>query len=1126
MHKKKRYSSFTYLGLIKNILGFYNPKKHEKGNVLFQLLKVLQELPEGNINDFSRLCINNKKLSYALNLELKSDFYFDIEGDRPLPFKFIFDVFGFFLKSNNEFFQQFHQKQMLLEECIILGKYEDSILILDSIDEEFGRSIWAIDARMSVYSKFNKVDELTSFKKSLDGDSISHIVSLLYSKYTSISLNLFYKQILANLLKEYRNNDRGRYADLISLFLIPSEIDTGFDFSELILFSQRISPIDRLLIYKKVAIEASVNDNLIRERWYQPLMSFVDNIKSFLPDSFWGNISNFNQSDFAIRTDSNLIELITAYSKGNYDQTIKLCEEQLSRQPRELSVLDIYSRSLVYTKKIDTLESKETDLYNVHNVFLMSLAALHNATDDYEFVCETIETHLFKYLNFDFTYSFKPLYLAAYPFIKSERLVRASKELYCSSFYVSPKYLSRILNSKEKFFSTSFEELNENLSIHDFSTSRQIRLNIETEIKKDRDLVSIDNVNHWLESLSETGDVLESEYQYLWVTCKLREPNVGQVIQQISQYCIENLANVILFPLVQIVELLDDSHEQYEGDLSSVICHYFNFRVNDFDSKELTSERFEDYLTYHGVTKPSQIAEKWEELDSEKLFFLSQISSPEIMSIIVEIDTTQALLIERLKILQLLINKFNIKDEKLLLEIRSIYDDLFVERLAKHHANNKITIDVNGIRKSRKSEYQSFFEQIDFFKNFDDDILLEFFEDDKEQGTTKRESAIIHFYGKVYHDVIEDFVFNEDFGLIRYLNSEVRHGVMPNQIRSVFEAYNLVTFLEEDNKYESNVYWRKAYEMSSLEPLLDFIDSHLEWFSTEVDELIGVANGWLIPTKDKNDRNVAFNLSYDLNKLTEFKEFVSVADSTDNLIELCEEFVWQQLDNCFRIMRSLLNKELKTKFNELFEQLISRLNDNDEKIELNQLSEVIGEARNKVTEEITNIEGWFCRPKKSRIGTASTADVLKVSIGSLKGIFDPREINFNKNLSNILFELNEEQALGLTRALVTAYQNALIHGVNKDNVDIILSSYTEGNMIRIVISNYITAKKVKEINDKNIMSKVKEYKKSEAKDLLTTIGGTGLYKIFRYLVDSFELSLFTVEVEDKKFNQVIEITFK
>lgn len=1121
-----KYNSFTYLGVIKKILGKYTPNKHDKSFVLNNLLSTLNYLPKGNYLSFAKMCINNNKISHALNLNIKTNYCIDPTSEIAFPFLFIFDTFGFFLNKNKDFFNDFQARKNTLEEYVILGEYSNCIITLDFIDKEYGKSIWAIDARMSVYSKFNKVDELNEFKKIFEGSSEYHMATLLYSKYTSRTLNLFYKQVLANLLKEYRSNDRGSYADLISLFLVPCEIDSGFDFSKLILLSQRLNPIDRLLIYKKIAFESVVEPLLCQESWYEPMLSFIKNINYFMVDSSWKHIVDFKNSSFNIRVDDSFNELIAVYSRGDYDRAISLCEKFLLENPRELSVLDIYSRSLIYTENEDIILDKNKMPYNVHSVLLMSLATLHHDTDRYEITCEVIETHLFKYLNFDFIYAFKPLYLAAYPFIKSKRLLRSSKELYCSSFYVTPKYLSIVLNSNKEFFSNSFKEMNNDMLISDFTDSRKIRIQLESYLKNNEIEISDSETEHQLEKLSDINDILKSECQYLWVSCKLKQADILSVISRMSNYCIENISKNILFPLIEVVEILNEGHDLYSDNISSVLCYYFNFRVNDFDSKELTSEKFEDYLTSQDVTRPSQLAENWDFLDDERKFFLIQVCSPEMMSIIVDIDTKQTLLIERLKILQILVNKFEVFEVNLFNEMSHIYDELTIDRLAKNHANNKVAIDSNGIRKSRTSEYQSYFDQINYFNTFGEDVVLDLFVENEQEGVTKQDNAILHFYGSVYHHVIDDYVFNEDFGLIRYLNSEIRHGVMPNQIRSVLEAYFLVTFMEEDNKYESNIYWRKAYELTALEPFLDFIDQHLEWFSRSVDELIEIANDWIVPTKDTNNRNVAFNLSCDMNKLKEFKEFIKGAESTDDLMYLCEEFVWQQLDSCFRIMRSLLNKELKTKFNDLFEELTLRLNNNPHNIELNQLGEVIQIAQNKVTEEISIIEGWFCRPQKSRIGTTITTDVFKVSIGILKGIFDPRKLIFDNTLSEISFDLCEEQSLGLTRALITGYQNALIHGVSHDGKDILLTTIVEDNVLKVVITNYVTEKKLNEIVDKDIVFKVSEYEKSVGKDLLATIGGTGLYKMFRYVVDSFENSSFTVKLEHKRFSQIFEISFK
>ncbi|MDI3324774.1 hypothetical protein QKW35_10335 [Pontibacterium granulatum] len=518
-----------------------------------------------------------------------------------------------------------------------------------------------------------------------------------------------------------------------------------------------------------------------------------------------------------------------------------------------------------------------------------------------------------------------------------------------------------------------------------------------------------------------------------------------------------------------------------------------------------------------GVDKPSELDSIWGDLDQEKSFFLESICTPEIMGILVEIDTKQKLLFERLKVIDFLKTRKGEGDEALNSEEQKIYEELLLDNVSSHSVTNKITIDSDGIKKSKLKDYGAYLEYLGFLDGISESDLANFVNDSGEEIS---EDEIKQFLiGTVYDSVLEDFVFDGDHGLVRYLSSEIRHGVLPNQIRSVLEASNLVTVKVDENSYESNSYWRNQYALAAQEDFLDFVDEQLAWFSTKVDELIDLANGWPVATRDATNRSVAFNLSYSSGKLEEFREFTSPANTPEEFFTLCEDFVWQQLDTCFRVMRSLINKDLKPKFNKLFDELVLRLKSNPAKIELNILREEIFLAKNKVIEELSLIEGWFVKPGNDHYTSISLDYALKISIENVRGIYDPREIAIDFEGVDSDCSLNKNEMVGLVRSLVTSYQNAINHGCKNTGFKVVPQISDDGRDIEIVVSNFVSVDKLREINRKKILDKVPTFSVDDNHELLTTEGGTGLYKTYRYLIDFCQNAQFSVSVDENVFSQ-------
>ncbi|TON64076.1 hypothetical protein CGH53_24505, partial [Vibrio parahaemolyticus] len=108
---------------------------------------------------------------------------------------------------------------------------------------------------------------------------------------------------------------------------------------------------------------------------------------------------------------------------------------------------------------------------------------------------------------------------------------------------------------------------------------------------------------------------------------------------------------------------------------------------------------------------------------------------------------------------------------------------------------NKIYIDVEGIIKSNLNDYRVKFENINMIRDIDESLVESLFDDiaNEEDTKNKKKNLRTYIYENLYEKVVKDFITESNFGLARSLSSEIRHGVLPNKLRSVFEGLNLIT---------------------------------------------------------------------------------------------------------------------------------------------------------------------------------------------------------------------------------------------------------------------------------------------------------------------------------------------
>ncbi|MDI3324775.1 hypothetical protein QKW35_10340 [Pontibacterium granulatum] len=591
MKGTKARGAHFYLFLAKKITQGFRVKKTPKIILVSRIIHALSDVSEDSVAYFSRVCYRNRIITSSLNLKgIKSDLFIDRENQYDLPLRFQIKLFEQFVKDHAADINTFYDLKCKLESALIIGDYEQSLSLVDRIDSLCGSSIWAIDARMSIYNRFKKLEELDRFKESFNDSDISHVAHVIYSKHTAKSPEAFKNQVLGNLLKEFRSNGSERYADLLSLYLLPRDKDKDISVEELLYLSQKLSPVDRLFIYKRVSVAYLDVKGDFSYEWERLLFEFSEAVCGYLTDTSWTHISDARSGGICIRVDSRLRKIIQLYSSGDYERVVKCCEAALVENPRDFSVMDIYSRALIYLGRQDELDDDDEDvaICGVHQQIATTLCSLLISTQSYQMSKSTLENFCFRWLCFDFIFSLRPLCFTAYPFVDQDTLSSSCKTLGFSEFDLTPKYYSFALNGDE---GSERNVISSTLSVVDYenlSESRKLRYDLEVELSKSTpDSQKVDAI---LSGLVSVKDILASEYMYLWANSKICVGSYMEVINRVSEGCINSIKDSVLYPLRKMSSIISGDRERYEGEISALICYYFNFRLNDFSSKEATSE--------------------------------------------------------------------------------------------------------------------------------------------------------------------------------------------------------------------------------------------------------------------------------------------------------------------------------------------------------------------------------------------------------------------------------------------------------------------------------------------------------------------------------------------------------
>ncbi|EGQ8022746.1 hypothetical protein [Vibrio vulnificus] len=1056
----------------------------------------------------------NKKLysTFGLNQGPQSNRIF-VSPKNIMPNSFNMKLFANFCNDNTNRLKEFVKLRLTFENALICGEYTKANLSLNKIDQYFGASLWSYDARLSVLTLSREDCQIDKLIKKSTELRIDHIANMLRKKHLSTTINTYLRQVLEKLLSEYRGNNQNEYIDFLSFLLVHREHDKERDIKNIISYIQQLGFLDRYVYYKMLISEYLSHTPYLE--YDVDFIHFINEMEKIGIEEFWTRSKNIIDNNYKVENGNiDQESIIKFYSEGDYNKSLELCKSSLTSNPTNLTLLEIAAKSGHYLTSADKLEI--TDYANINNVetnsllvrVLVRLCILFEQSSIYEPTLEEINTIAFKFRCIDRLNPLRTLIFTAYPYVNEDKVLCSSKEYYLHNETVTDKYYS-ILKNNDPFKGKVSDYITKEREEYKLSDSRALRLDIENSLYSS----NLTGIKEKLSIMMEYYDITKPELYQLISSFYIKTKNLKDLIKILAEECVSQPDNIRLFPIRKIIHEIekDEPDGEFRSSINSVVCCYIYMSIFDISTKEMVSEVFEDYLSYEGFITPSEKINVSKSISKVEKFFYEKICSKDIMSILLSIDNNKKLLIERLKIINTLSSKFEYQTESLLNEESELVNEILYNRVVDHHESNKISIDVDAISKSKFEDYRLFLLEL---------CLL-----------PDRDNYIHSHFNKFYPSVLEDFIFNKSYGLVRYLSSEIRHGVLPNQIRSVLEAYNIITELGDGDIYERNLYWRDYLSDIANEDFLNEIDSKLSIFSKECDTLISMANSWPNVSSDPNDQVSVFNYSYKKDTISRFKEAVvsefdlarmfetsPTNNDVEKLIKICEEFIWKETEKHFLLMKTNLNHILKPKFSTLFSNFISSVS------QCSNLVERCMTCRGKVIEEISLIETWFKRPTKDIGEKYNLSEIVLAAKRCFESIHSPKtiDIKIQGNYDKSQINLDSYQTLSLTRAIISMSQNALTHGIVNSSSPIIIDISIDDGVTLFVI-NEVSEQTKKSITKSRQVEKVNEFTLENNETKLISEGGTGLYKTYRFITDAFSKGSFKVKLEGSLFHQIARI---
>lgn len=1032
------------------------------------------------------------------------------------------------ITENKELLSDFLRLRDLYERAYIIGEIEKANVILNEIEDKFGHSFWLYENRICLLLDRNEVEKAKNVKNEYNSSAAFQnvITGAIFGKLSTNDSKAFNNTYIDGILKGLSNQELNIFGELFSLLSLPIEQCSISNHEIILILIRKFSTIDRYILTKKVTKNFFHHLDLSNDLDINKSFHYLCEEISLIIEDEWDLITNKRSFEHACL---NLKDIIKEYTIGSYDKAINICISKLIENPTDLTCSEILIKSHIYLDK-PLLIDRIWPVDSIINRFLNCIYEITRVNTRISEKENEIETILIKHSNLEFTTSGKSSYLSIHPLHHQSELKSSLKYLLLSKNSMSP----RQYNICSKDLIQSYISYEDSLKYFEKKDTGDYLIP-EERIQRYEILKEVQNTktpNEKLESrilqlISNHKNTIPGELENILFKYYI---NTDQV-QQSSRILVESfISNIEKHRCFDIKYLANKIIENYKSiDLSRpeyCLTLYIYSRFISKNHDEYLADAFEDYFDENGVERPSDLLKGKKEIDKLEHYLFKNVCMISMMDNLTTFKSSDELKSERIKIIDLIIKNSNAEIIELNLEKEKILDDIIIKKSVKELETNKLYVDIEQLRNARANDYISLYNLYIESKaiNQTSTAINEINNNESNEHNEHNEKIfeVLHnnknvILDRIISNIVQDFVFNLDYGLNRYVGSEIRHGIFENQLRSCVEKYKLVTDRKANCEYADNLHWQEKNFIID-ENCINDIQEKLKEFSHDFDKLIiGVNNRYNVT--DSKDSNNFFNYYINTDHKKQLEIVLDLSISFEGFFEELMKFMWSVTERNVGKIRKHLNEEFRETALKLFDDLNVKLEESSYSAFLVELKENVQEARNSLLENINIIYDWFKVRESIYINSLSLEHTIEVGIESYRVLCKPKNLNidYNKKDTCRTTILNHCQVRNLVLSLINAFNNSLKYGSNLTGHDLIISVLTTNNSFEINIQNFVTGEHLDYLVNGGLDSVKKIISTIDSRKAMASDGGSGLGKIKYLMSEAFESLSINIELNQTNF---------
>lgn len=941
------------------------------------------------------------------------------------------DTINFFLQ---------HQKRF--EHALLAGRYEECRNIVTAIEGKIGVSYWTLENRFILEEyQFGSERNWAMRNEILDPENHIYVRALgnLFSIKAETKVPLFeYNEETLRWEKSVGISNMPEYRHLVEYFRFKSNCflqDRYHHPSEILTLERDASIVDRYIMLKRISARLIAEPSLLAHldtRIIERLVEEIDDVelKQVLLATGKQVVTSGEYSE--------IMAVIDSYTRGAYDESRTAARAVLeSGHCNNVDLIEIYVKATVEGRLENVPITSEPSLANaIQSAFLDVLVKNDNTSGS-----------ILKLLKLSSVFNNSPIGVKIYAFLYRELGWRHETNYeylaYLSSAFFNVRTWECIYSNKEaaQSFIDQFVKAypsNESVRLygafHEIHAGAQLTLDgldlppLKKIIYNIRVLVKMEEYSTAIH-MCERALAMESspiiEYELVNTLYATHIENLdfrGALVVYINSY----LRNQNLVRRCDVQKLMSAIITNKFGGLArkeSLIELPIFFRLN---SKELNrvKQAYEQFLSANQIAKPSELLLRTAGFERTKLvYFLKNVCTLEVMQLSKYLTSSEMVNEERIIVCQFLAENDTANIESYKQEIASATQRNIINKVIGHFDERKIYINDNKIKalltttnekpgtnpkeqvlSLNKDLYERYTKLLNYVSHNEyrqANVVLFPQDSDKDAQTKLKqevrrllEAANAAMYEtpfnifEVFFRIIRDhFVFNNDYGLDAYLSSKIRHGTLPNHLRSVFENFKLVTS-QANGVYLQNDYWKSHLALN--EEKAAHIQVALATFSKKIDDVSKrLKDEWIqCRTELKNaNQKALFDFSYKRKDLLPlFVDQYKANTTYDDFIDNSIAELWNRTEQCLSEIRRKIDNDLKNEFIAIVSELGEDILKKCERSEVYELIHNVNISRTEIQTKLGNIANWFRRSESTFDGYYTLQTLVDTSIQIIKNI--------------------------------------------------------------------------------------------------------------------------------------------